>query len=153
MRCVLVLNGVISCACVYVLPSPPPRDPRTNLTSCTLPYTILFCRVESGAPGAAGAGFTGMGDPTGFAESALPPAPGLGGVAGGGGGAGVGDGHFPMTTYTTFETGALAKVEGKIRELDSAMVVGDQVRERRGEGEGGGREGKTGSICHEPPLR
>lgn len=86
--------------------------------------------AESGAP-AAGTGFTGMGDPSGFADAASPPAPGLGGSSGGGGsgGAGAGGGHFPMTTYTTFETGALAKVEGKIRELDASMPAGDQMSE------------------------
>lgn len=32
-----------------------------------------------------------------------------------------------MTTYATFETGALAKVEGKIRELDTGLADGMKV--------------------------
>lgn len=34
-----------------------------------------------------------------------------------------------MATYVTFETGALAKVEGKIRELDAGLGDGVKVRE------------------------
>ncbi|CAM9230876.1 unnamed protein product, partial [Ascophyllum nodosum] len=68
--------------------------------------------VESGAatPGA-GAGFSGIGDPSGFANAPPPSVPGSSR------GGGVGGKHFPITSYTTFDTGALEKVEGKIREL------------------------------------
>lgn len=72
-----------------------------------------------------GGGFSGVGDPSGFANAAPPPAPGFGGKSGGGNG--VGKGHFPLSTYATFETGALAKVEGKIRELDAEMADGQKV--------------------------
>ncbi|CAM9388989.1 unnamed protein product [Pylaiella littoralis] len=77
--------------------------------------------VESGA--AAGAGFSGVGDPTGFANSAAPPAPP------GSRASGVGGGHFPVSIYATFEAGALAKVEGKIRELDAGLPEGVKMSE------------------------
>ncbi|CAM9787363.1 unnamed protein product, partial [Ectocarpus sp. 8 AP-2014] len=83
--------------------------------------------MDAGAAGAtAAAGFSGVGDPTGFANAAPPP-PGLGGAAGAA--SGVGGGHFPVTTYATFETGVLSKVEGKIRELDAGLPEGVKMSE------------------------
>lgn len=76
--------------------------------------------MESGAQAAGGgvAGFSGVGDPSGFANAPPPVVPGLGASRG----ADPHGGHFPATTYTTFETGALPKVESKIRETDAEMA-------------------------------
>ncbi|CAM9733037.1 unnamed protein product, partial [Scytosiphon promiscuus] len=78
-----------------------------------------------GPAGAGSTGFSGVGDPSGFANSAPPPPSGMGARAG----AGVGAGHFPVTTYATFETGSLAKVEGKMRELDAGLADGVKMSE------------------------
>lgn len=106
-----------------------------------LPFVLFFpVSMHAGAAGAAaGAGFSGVGDPTGFANAAPPP-PGLGG--GGSAASGVGGGHFPVTTYATFETGVLSKVEGKIRELDAGLPEGVKVRGKRMAAAGG-----EGVLC------
>lgn len=93
--------------------------------------STIFPFSSRAGPGAAapggGGGFSGVGDPTGFANSAPPP-PGTGAGAG----AGANGGHFPLSTYATFEAGALAKVEGKIRELDAGLADGVKVRAGNG---------------------
>lgn len=93
-------------------------------TSPPPPHTAQFylCRVDTGGQSAGSTRFSGVGDPTGFANAAPPAVPGLGGRGGRVGGA-----HFPVTTYATFETGALAKVEGKIRDLDAGMTGAEKV--------------------------
>eukprot|EP00611_Tribonema_gayanum_P004574 TRINITY_DN13781_c0_g1_i1.p1 TRINITY_DN13781_c0_g1~~TRINITY_DN13781_c0_g1_i1.p1 ORF type:complete len:814 (-),score=205.36 TRINITY_DN13781_c0_g1_i1:177-2543(-) len=73
-----------------------------------------------GTPQAAQGGFTGVGDPTGFATAGRSSSYSSGGGAGGAAAAAK---HVPAKSFMTFDTGDIGKVEAKILEFNAQAGV------------------------------